>query len=111
MDAERIYYVDVCAETYDSLKQCHCYPAAMGQPASSAQKVFHQMMSTIIEQLRSHWGSFLNFTGIGRDNDFRLLIRLAIIISPREKDLVLEYANLCLALSLQLEDAIQLLLV
>ncbi|KZS06840.1 Uncharacterized protein APZ42_029351 [Daphnia magna] len=110
VDAERIYYVDVCAKTYDSLKQCHCYPAAMGQPASSAQKVFHQMMSTIIEQLRFHWGSFLNFTGLGRDNDFRLLIRLAIIISPREKDLVLEYANLCLALSLQLEDAIQLLL-
>ncbi|XP_057370242.1 F-box only protein 21-like isoform X2 [Daphnia carinata] len=109
VDADRIYYIDVCAEIYESLKPCHCYQAAMGQPASSAQQVFQQMMSTMLEQLRNHWGSFLNFTGKGRDNDSRLLIRLAIIISPQERNLVLEYANLCLALNLQMDDAAQLL--
>lgn len=40
VECDRIYYVDVCAETYSSLKRSNYYPAAMGQPASSAQKVF-----------------------------------------------------------------------
>ncbi|XP_046636257.1 F-box only protein 21-like [Daphnia pulicaria] len=97
-------YIDVFLGGY--LNQSSLYPSLRKQPAASVDSVLFNMLGVLT---RFMWNQYDEFgLEMMRDN-LSFYVRLQCSMSPQNPNVITFYAEHCIGLGIQLDDAIQLL--
>ena len=82
------------------------YPFLKEQPAASVDSVLNEMVGHLTNRI---WHTYDEYGEKMMGNDLLFFVRLACSMSPKNSDTVKWYAELCVDLGIQLDDAIELL--
>jgi hypothetical protein len=82
------------------------YPSLREQPAASVDSVLFNMLGVLTYYMRNQYDEF--GLEMMRDN-LSFYVRLQCSMSPQSPNLITFYAEHCIGLGIQLDDAIQLL--
>ena len=97
-------YIDVYRG--GSLKKSSVYPFLKEQPLASVDSVLDEMVERLTYRIRI---AYDENGGEMMRNDLLFFVRLACSMSPKDSNTVMWYADLCVDLGIQLDDAIKLL--
>ena len=97
-------YIDVYRG--GSLKKSSVYPFLKEQPAASVDSVLNEMVGHLTNRI---WHAYDESGEKMMGNDLLFFVRLACSMSPKNSSKVMWYAELCVDLGIQLDDAIELL--
>ncbi len=88
------------------MNQSSVYPSLREQPAASVDSVLFQMLEVLTHFM---WNQYDEFGLEKMRDDLLFYVRLKCSISPQSPFLITCYAEHCIGLGIQLDDAIQLL--
>ena len=88
------------------MKKSSVYPFLKEQPAASVNSVLNEMVGSLTNRM---WIAYDENGEEMMRNDLLFFVRLECSMSPRNLNKVVQYADLCVDLGIQLDDAIELL--
>ena len=88
------------------MKKSSVYPFLKEQPAASVNSVLNEMVGSLTNRM---WIAYDENGEKMMRNDLLFFVRLECSTSPRNLNKVVQYADLCVDLGIQLDDAIELL--
>ncbi|XP_046462667.1 F-box only protein 21-like [Daphnia pulex] len=97
-------YIDVFRG--GSLNQSSLHPSLKKQPAASVDSVLFNMLKVLTEIL---WNQYDEYGRERVRDDLSFYVRLECSMSPQNPNTITYYAEHCIGLGIQLDDAIQLL--
>ncbi|XP_046439714.1 F-box only protein 21-like [Daphnia pulex] len=97
-------YIDVCRG--GSLNQSSLYPSLREQPAASVDSVLFNMLEVLTHFM---WNQYDEYGLEKVRDDLLFYLRLKCSMSPQNPNVITWYAEHCIGLGIQLDDAIQLL--
>ena len=88
------------------MNQSSVYPSLREQPAASVDSVLKKMLGVLTEFM---WNQYDEYGLETMRDDMLFYVRLACSMSPQNPNAITSYAEHCIGLGIQLDDAIQLL--